>query len=356
MSTNKSSIAKFTAADVEDMFTSDTDRIKAMSKAYADKSIAETFSMFYSTKLPSVMKKSDDINKITVIEVGNIYQGTVSSISSSGIYFTIPGVKEEIVCKENFNDCRDSFDNYLMNHNNQLLFEVREKKGDRYIVSITNAYYRGWQQLIERAIAHETPIPVHIKELVNGGYVCSTPIWTINELTGKNYTSSVFIPGSHIVLNIESDFNKWIDKDVNIIPQKFVRYRSVGAPAENSLVGSRKRVLQLEGFKNIYDIYTKMQLANKPGVTYTPEKFEGTVTGIINSAKKTGVFIELDGKYITGLMPVSSSELTDYLPGTKVTVTIKEWETQPDKEPFFFDKKNNNQIRKCHIRPVFTKA
>ena len=40
--------------------------------------------------------------------------------------------------------------------------------------------------------------------------LCHTDIWPINELTGKNYTSSVFIPGSLIVLNIESDFNKWI--------------------------------------------------------------------------------------------------------------------------------------------------
>ena len=243
-----------------------------------------------------------------------------------------------------------------MNHNGKLMFEVREKRNGKYYVSVINAYYKIWQQLIERCIASETPINVHIDDLVRGGYFCHTDIWPINELTGKNYTSSVFIPGSLIVLNIESDFNKWIGKDVDIIPQKFTHYRPVGAPAENSLVGSRKRLLQLEGFKNIHEIYTRMKLATIPGANYTPEVFEGTVTGIINSSKKTGVFVELDNKYITGLLPLNSESLYGFHPGDKIKVTVKEWECQPDKEPFVFDKKNTSQVYKCHLRPVFELA
>ena len=265
-------------------------------------------------------------------------------------------MKEEIISKETFSDCFDEVQNYIMNHNGKLMFEVREKRNGKYYVSIINAYYRIWQQLIGRCIASETPIKVHIDDLVRGGYLCHTDIWPINELTGKNYTSSVFIPGSLIVLNIESDFNKWIGEDVEIIPQKFTHYRPAGAPAENSLVGSRKRLLQLEGFKNIHEIYTRMKLANIPGVKYIPEIFEGTVTGIINSSKKTGAFVELDNKYITGLLPLNSELLYGFHPGDKIKVTVKEWECQPDKEPFVFDKKNTSQVYKCHLRPVFDLA
>ena len=75
------------------------------------------------------------------------------------------------------------------------MFEVREKRNGKYYVSVINAYYKIWQQLIERCIASETPINVHIDDLVRGGYLCHTNIWPITELTGKNYTSSVFIPG-----------------------------------------------------------------------------------------------------------------------------------------------------------------
>ena len=96
-----------------------------------------------------------------------------------------------------------------------------------------------------------------------------------------------------------------------------------------------------------------MKLATMPGARYTPEVFEGTVTGIINSSKKTGVFVELDNKYITGLLPLDSESLYGFHPGDKIKVTVKEWECQPDKEPFVFDKKNTSQVYKCHLRPVF---
>ena len=356
---SKNTKTLITAADLEDVFNdfkSDKERIKYMKQNYGDMDLAKSFEIFYGIKVSSAAKKSKTINTITNIIVGNVYEGTVASFNHRGITFEIPGVKEEIISKETFSDCFDEVQNYIMNHNGKLMFEVREKRNGKYYVSIINAYYRIWQQLIGRCIASETPIKVHIDDLVRGGYLCHTDIWPINELTGKNYTSSVFIPGSLIVLNIESDFNKWIGEDVDIIPQKFTHYRPVGAPAENSLVGSRKRLLQLEGFKNIHEIYTRMKLATMPGARYTPEVFEGTVTGIINSSKKTGVFVELDNKYITGLLPLNSESLYGFHPGDKIKVTVKEWECQPDKEPFVFDKKNTSQVYKCHLRPVFELA
>ena len=356
---SKNTKTLITAADLEDIFSdfkNDKERIKYMNENYGGMDLAKSFEIFYGMKVSSAAKKSKTINTITNIVIGNVYEGTVASFNHRGITFEIPGVKEEIVSKETFSDCFDEVQNYLMNHNGKLMFEVREKRNGKYYVSVINAYYRIWQQLIERCIASETPINVHIDDLVRGGYLCHTDIWPINELTGKNYTSSVFIPGSLIVLNIESDFNKWIGEDVDIIPQKFTHYRPVGAPAENSLVGSRKRLLQLEGFKNIHEIYTRMKLATMPGARYTPEVFEGTVTGIINSSKKTGVFVELDNKYITGLLPLNSESLYGFHPGDKIKVTVKEWECQPDKEPFVFDKKNTSQVYKCHLRPVFELA
>lgn len=356
---SKNTKTLITAADIEDVFNdfkSDKERIKYMKENYGDMDLAKSFEVFYGIKVSSAVKKSKTINTITTIVVGNVYEGTVASFNHRGITFEIPGVKEEILSKETFSDCFDKVQNYLMNHNGKLMFEVREKRNGKYYVSVINAYYRIWQQLIERCIASETPINVHIDDLIRGGYLCHTDIWPINELTGKNYTSSVFIPGSLIVLNIESDFNKWIGKDVDIIPQKFTHYRPAGAPAENSLVGSRKRLLQLEGFKNIHEIYTRMKLATMPGARYTPEVFEGTVTGIINSSKKTGAFVELDNKYITGLLPLNSESLYGFHPGDKIKVTVKEWECQPDKEPFVFDKKNTSQVYKCYLRPVFELA
>ena len=319
-------------------FKSDKERIKYMAKHYKNMPIAEAFKVFYDEK--SITDTSKSVNVITKIELGECYWGTVTSISKEGIVFSIPGIKEDIVSKENFSDCMDNIKNYLLNKNNMLRFEVREKRHNTFYVSVVNAYYKLWLNNIEKAIKKLEPIDVHIDSLTKGGYICHTTITPIQELTGKNYTSLVFIPGSNIVLNIERNFDRWIGEDVQIIPQKFTQFKQPGSPAENSLIGSRKLVLQRKGNKNLYDIYLRAQLLEKNGKG-NAEKFEGTVTGIINSNDKTGIFVELNGQYITGLMPIDATELLDYKPGDQITVSIAEFEVQEGKQPFVTDKGDN---------------
>lgn len=347
-----------TAADIygdDDfpLFKNDAERLKYMKKAYGNMSLAKSFSIFYGIEVSNEVKQNKAINNVVNISLGQILSGTVKELTKTYITFDIPGVKEEIICKENFSSCIDEIQAYLLSHGNKLIFEVREKKDNRYIVSVIGAYYKAWVENVNKAIQREEGINVHIDSLVQGGYLCHTPIVTLNNLTGKNYTHSVFIPGSHIVLNIERDFEKWIGQDVVIVPQKFVEFRKnfKTGETENSLVGSRKRVLQILGTKNLFDIYQKYLLGQNENVTYTPEVYNGTVTGVINSQKKTGVFIELDDKYITGLMPIDASDLLDYRPGTPVRVRIKEFEVQDGKEAFINNKRG--AIVKCNTRPVF---
>ena len=82
--------------------------------------------------------------------------------------------------------------------------------------------------------------------------------------------------------------------------------------------------------------------------------FDGTVTGIINSATKTGIFVELNGKYITGLMPIDAMDLLDYKPGDQIKVSVKEFEVQEGKEPFILNKRN--QVVASNTRCVFQLA
>jgi len=353
-----------TNADVFDVldspFTDEKDRIKYISQHYGHMSVAKAFSVYYGFELPEETKSNRNVNTVNVIELGKIYTGTVKEFTKNIMTFDIPGIKEEIICKEPFGTCMDSIRNYLLTHDNKLMFEVREKDRDKYYVSVINAYYKAWENLIKKAIEHEDGINVHIDELVKGGYVCHTNITTLTELTGKPYISSVFIPGSHIVLNIERDFEKWIGQDVVIVPQKFVEFKKdlKTGYTENSLVGSRKRVLQILGMKNMFEIWTNYEntkkLAKLANKEVKSDVFEGTVTGIINSSKKTGIFVELNNKYITGLMPIEASDLLDYLPGDSIKVRISEFEIQEGKEPFIINKKN--QVVKCNVRPVFELA
>lgn len=340
--------------DVFAGFKNDKERIKYMkTSAYGKMNLAKSFAIFYGIEVSNESKQNINANKIEKIELGQIYNGQVKEFTRQNITFVIPGVKEELICKENFNGCESSIENYLLTHDNKLLFEVREKKDNKYYVSVISAYYKAWTSMINKAIQNEDGVEVHIDNLVKGGYVCHTNISHLTELTGRNYTHSVFIPGSHIVLNIERDFDKWIGKDVIIVPQKFVEFRKDMRTGETemSLVGSRKRVLQIFGMQNMYDIYQKYLLSLKEDAKVTLEPMYGTVTGIINSNNKTGIFVELDGKYITGLAPINFTDLLDYKPGDSVKVKIKEFEIQEGKEPFIFNKKN--KLVKCNIRPVF---
>lgn len=335
-------------------FKNDKERIRYMKDNYGHLSLAEQFAVFYGEEVSNTVKKNKRINNPVNIEIGGSYKGIVTEISGNGIVFDVAGVKEEVISKENFSDCMDAVQNYLLNHENELLFTVTEKKDNKYYVSVLEGYYRSWQKQIEKAIEQRAAINVHIDSLVRGGYMCHTDIWPISELTGKTYTSAVFIPGSNIVLNIENDFERWLDKDVQAVPQKFTKFRSFGRPTENSLMASRKMVLKILGMKNMYEIYTRAKLGERPDVKYVPEVFTGKVTGIINSNKKTGIFIELEDKYITGLMPVEEANLLNYKPGDTVQVYIQEFECIEGKEPFFIDRKNI--IKACNLRPVFARA
>ena len=342
---------------LDSMFSNDRDRIKFNTHAFANMSIAKAFAKTYGYKLSDEIKKDQTMNTVTNIELGQIYLGEVKQLDKNVLTLTIPGVKEELICKENFNSCIDNLRNYLMTHNNQLMFEAREKKPGAFIVSVTNGYFRYWMKQIENDIQKEVPIDVHIDEVVKGGFMAHVNIDPLVAITGKEYVNSVFIPGSQIVLNIEKDFEKWVGQDVEIIPQKVVDFKhdyTTGC-IEKSIVGSRKRLLQLDGYQNLYELWYKDHLAkHNDNVTYERPVLDGHVTGIINSAKKQGVFVELDGKNITGLMPMDPSKLLDYHPGDPITVKIKEFEIQEGKDAFKTTRKG--KVIQCNTRPVFELA
>lgn len=347
---------KYTFKDLENgdvSFTNEKERIRYMSNTYDKESIADVFSKFYNINIEA---HNSSISDFVEFELGKCYIGDVKEISKHGIMFDFPGVKDEILCKENFNGCLDHLQNYLLTHDNKLAFEVRAHEQGKWVVSILNAMYKLWRNAIDDAIYTKKAISVHIDNLTKGGYLCHTIISTLKDLTGRDYTHSVFIPGSAIVLNIENDFEKWINQDVLVIPQKFMEFRTNyrEGVVENSLVASRKALLQLQGNINLYEIYNRYLLSQSDNFKSEPEILQGHVTGIINSGKKTGVFVELDGLYITGLMPVDQMNLINYKPGDSINVYASQFEVKDGVEPFVTNKKGD--ILKCNTRVVFAEA
>ena len=118
MQNNKNSNLLLTYADMMrdeefPMFNNDKDRIKYMKHAYKNMSLAKSFSIFYGVEVSPEIKKDKSINQVNIINLGEIYAGTVKEITKTQISFNIPGVKEEIISKENFSTCIDYVQNYL---------------------------------------------------------------------------------------------------------------------------------------------------------------------------------------------------------------------------------------------------
>lgn len=334
-------------------FSNEHDRLKYMKENYGNMSLDKAFSVYYNETLTSDQKKMfKSVANVVTLEVGKIVQATVTKMDKNGIEFEIPGVKEEIISKENLMDIEDALSVYLLRHNNKLSIEVRDFKHGSWRVSVLNAYYRIWKDAVNNAIKNEEGLQVHINELTRGGYICETSIWTLQELTGKEYMSTVFIPGSQIVLNVEKDFEQWIGQDVVVVPQNFGKFkRATGAPIEDSIIASRKRCLQKIGISNLYDLYQKYLLVQKFKKDDEPAmRFNAKVTGIINSNNKTGIFCEIEDKFIVGMIPCTEDELLNYVPGEQITVEIDKFEVGEDKEPFLI---KNNKIQKCYTKPIF---
>lgn len=345
-----------------DVFTewkTERERIKMNSIKYKKKNIVEAFTDFYGADVinSNLDKKSiKSISTFNILEVGKVYHGTVKCINKDGIEFDVLGVKESVRSTENFSDCIDSINRYLEKHHNQLFFEVREIKKNEINVSVANGYYKRWVEHLDVVRNNGDAIKVHIDSLTQGGYLCHCIIPELCELTNKEYTSSVFIPGSQIVLNIEKNFEKWVGEEVLVVPKNFVQFRPVDINGrqftENSLVGSRKEVLQILGMQNLYQLWITYALAQKDNVSWTPEVLDGVVTGIICSNKNQGVFVELDGKYITGLLP--TQKYIKYKQGDPIKVKIKAFETQEGKRAFEANKKG--RLVKSNTRVVFELA
>ena len=104
MSKNTKNEKLLTAVECEDLFTgfkSDHERLKYMSRAYKNINIAKAFSIYYGFDLDNSIKSNKSVNTVNIISVGNVYSGTVKMFDKHTLTFEIPGVKEEIIAKNN---------------------------------------------------------------------------------------------------------------------------------------------------------------------------------------------------------------------------------------------------------------
>lgn len=180
---------------------------------------------------------------------------------------------------------------------------------------------------------------------------------SISNWVGEDYTIEAFIPGSQIVLNIADDFEEFVGKEVEAFVVNYIP--KPGFDGKMSLICSAKEYIKYQGEKNMINAFKDWCEGNEEWKAFEETSYAGKVTGIINSSKKCGVFVEIPELKITGMVSCNPSELVNYKPKDEVRVRI----TGFDEEMYFNQQAQQMQhvdpyvikdgaLEKCNLKPI----
>ena len=334
-------------------FNRETDRIKAYSKRFADKSIPEVFDVTVKVENP------ERFDTLRELKEGDTINVTVRSISDSGVVFETVATKQVIQSSANLKKYAKL---KLM-----VPFEaeavVTKANRETAYIDVIKPSYNEWLKTVlkdpesQRIMHCPQVVKVRNLQLTRGGFVGQAIIPSVSEFVGQEYTVDAFIPGSQIVLNIEDDFEQWNGQTVETFVTNYMQ--KPGSKEEMSLVCSRKEVLKFYGDMNIKKLFDGCCETSNLWKETTKKSFDGVVTGIINSSRKCGVFVEIPSLFITGMVEMSADKLVNYKPQTKVKVNIVDFE-----ENTYYDSATgqvrhdapyeieNDVLRSCNIKPI----
>ena len=329
-------------------YNSDRERIKALSKKYEDVSITEAFAEEYGLSLKETSEEGRKIEYVNThpVTIGEIISVTVDSISKNYSVVSYHNSKDLFTIKQNISS-------WNVHPGDELKVSVIEKGMHGFVVDCIEPIFQDWLRRVNSTLSNNfQSFRCTVRDLQRqpGGYTGKVNIPEISELTGKPYTIDAFIPGSYIALNIEEDFEKWNGKSVEAMITNFTQ-----RGGSFSVVCSRKKLLNTAGgtsMVNIYDAgYCHGGESNAP---FDKINFEGRVTGIINSATKHGVFVEIPEFNITGLIEKNPRELVNYHKGDEVKVRLDHFDWDRKKQPYRRDR--DGILTEVNLRPVFVEV
>lgn len=337
-------------------FKTEKERIRAYSKRYANMPISEA--------MCGIKEEALDIPQLPVTPVVNgIYK---ARITKHGNYVSIHGLsaKEQVICRNNLK----RYTNMEMTDREIDVKVVSiDKLRQTITIDVLQPLFENWINSIveDKTIQYNVKAPKIVSvsnlRLGNGGFIGKAEIPAISEFIGEPYYVDAFIPGSQIVLNIESDFNRWNGATVDTFVAGYTtRPDSVN---QMSLICSRKALLNFSGNLTKIELYGDYCSQGKKWKSFTKSSFVGTVTGVINSSKKCGVFVELPLFNITGMINMEPERLVEFKAGDEVSVRITDFEQMLEynpstgnmvhQEPY---KIENGCLKSCILKPVLELA
>lgn len=331
-------------------FTKETQRIKQTTKLCAELSIAEAFGHVNEIAEPEIP---------VTPQIGDLYK---ARLTKHGKMVVIDGLsaKEQVICRNNFARYTNMD---VTNKEVEVKVVAIDKARQTITIDVLQPLFERWINEIikDKTVQYDVKAPktvtVHDLKLSNGGFVGKAEVAVISELIGEPYYVDAFIPGSQIVLNIENDFEKWNGQTVDTFVAGYTT--RPGSVNQMSLICSRKALLNFAGNLTKIELYGDYCTGGKKWNTFTKSVFAGIITGVINSSKKCGVFVELPMFNITGMINVEPERLVEFKAGEHVNVRITDFEQMLEYDPSMGTvvhqqpyKIENNCLKSCILKPV----
>lgn len=355
-------IEKISTEDVfSNPFRTERERIRHNSDLYKDVTIAEAFARAYQKEISNPLIGNETPQDVVV---GSILPLKITAISKQdGVIFD-SGVHK---------DC-------FMTRNNLVRFGKFEKylPAQPVPVRVVEVTPQGVQvdifgPMLEEFILPRTKnpwiqntledyIPVRVKnlKLVKGGYLGKAVIPNISEFVGEDFEIDAFIPGSQIVQNTTDNFEQFEGQDVDTFITAWIP-----KPGNNgmSLVCSAKNLIKHRGNLNLCKIHSMWCETGPEWDDFVKKEWSGKITGVINSAKKCGVFVEIPELEITGMIHTKPSELVNFPAGQDILVHLVDFDEDKyyneavgqlqRKPPFEIER---GAIKKVNIKPILKVA
>ena len=365
-------VYKFTKPKPQDLsdfkwpeYKSERERIKLNTYKYLDHTIIEAFEDEYKTSI-NVTDQNIEMTPRD-LKIGDIINTRILDVSKRQVTFDTRSTKSclySAVDLSKYKTFKDVLGNQITSDVEAEVIDVT-KHGvkvdvlkpmiDKYVNHYVN---NSWKQ---KVLGSPITVTVTDLKLTRGGFLGKAILPTVSEFLGEPYYVDAFIPGSQIVLNITSDFEQFEGKSVKAFIVNYMKKPGFGN--EMSLVCSVKEYLKFQGECEMIKMFDHWCNDDDSWKEMAQQTLCGVVTGVINSAKKCGVFIEIPDMHITGMLNVASKDLVNYKPGKSINVKVTGFEEETFYNPaanqtqhFEPYKITNNCLEKCTLKPIFTIA
>ena len=340
------------------VFKSEGERIKYNSNLYKNHDITDAFQMCYGLNINATSMA----NIIpTDLNIGDIISTRILNLTKDDVVFDSLNYKTSFQSTFNFG----RYKNFKYNPNHMIDVKVTRVEKDSVYVDPIAPTFENWlnpilkNPNIQKVLNEPQKITVKDLKLSRGGFIGKAIIPCISEFIGEEYMVEAFIPGSQIVLNIPESFEAYDGITVEAFVVNYIEKQDVNGKSKMSLICSAKEYLKFLGDINLINFFKAWCEENDEWKQINQTVYKGEVTGIINSSKKCGVFIEIPELNVTGMVPVKPEELVNYKPHYEINVKF----TGFDEKTYFNEEVGQIQhiepydikegiLNKCNLKPI----